>query len=54
MSDQAWALLAGAVTVLGLRVLDFILPKGWMLRWIHDHAVRVEDDSDDQDQDGDG
>lgn len=51
MSDQGWALLAGAATVLGLRILDFLLPKGWMLRWIRDHAVRVEDDNGENDDD---
>lgn len=44
MSDQWWALLAGAGTVIALRMLDFFMPKGWVSSWTKRHAQRIEDD----------
>ncbi len=51
MSDQWWALLAGAGTVIALRMLDFFMPKGWVSSWTKRHAERIKDDNGDS---GDG
>ena len=51
MSDQWWALLAGAGTVIALRMLDFFMPKGWVSSWTKHHAERIKDDNGDS---GDG
>lgn len=51
MSDQWWALLAGAGTVIALRMLDFFMPKGWVSSWTKRHAQRIEDDDGDSSPD---
>ena len=36
MSDQAWATVIGFGVVVGLRILDYFLPKGYYWRRIKD------------------
>ena len=46
MSDQTWALIVGAATVVALRVIDFVLPKGWHIRWPSQWVTHDNDDDD--------
>lgn len=48
MSDQAWALFGGIVTMLLIRILDWWMPKGRMSRWAQKHSVPIGDDEEDQ------
>lgn len=46
-SDQWWAVVIGASTMITLRVLDFFMPKGWVSKWTRKHADKISDGSDD-------
>lgn len=46
MSDQAWAIVIGFLTIVVLRVIDFYLPKGRISRWAKEHSVKEEEDDD--------
>ena len=46
MSDQTWAILIGFLTVAGLRVLDWYLPKNWHSRWASRHGEKDEQNND--------
>lgn len=58
MSEQTWSLLVGFGVVVGLRLLDWLLPKGlvWreVLKWSTpiDEARRGTKDSMDEDDEG--
>ena len=46
MTDQAWAVVAGVLAMVALRLADYFLPRGRMSRWARDHSVRSDDDED--------
>lgn len=50
MSDQAWAVLIGFLTIVTLRIIDFYLPKGRISKWAYEHSIREEEDEDDHHQ----
>lgn len=39
MSESTWAVLAGMVSVIVLRLLDWWLPRGRMSKWAAKHSV---------------
>lgn len=47
MSDSQWSLVIGLLVVIVMRVLDSLLPKGYMLKWIQKYFVKIDDDDDD-------
>ena len=49
MSDREWATLIGFLVFVGLRVLDYVLPKGRYFRWVSRFSV-----PDDEGDKGDG
>lgn len=46
MSDQSWAALTAFLTIVGLRIVDWFLPKGRMSRWAARHSVPDDEDKD--------
>lgn len=48
MSDAQWALLIGFAIVTGTRMLDVLLPKGYMARWVSKYLVKNDDKGDDE------
>ena len=42
VSDQAWGALVAFCTVVGLRIVDWFLPRGRYSRWAERHSVRAE------------
>lgn len=44
MSDQTIATIVGFGIVVGLRLLDYLLPKGYMWRRVRQWSVKKEDD----------
>ncbi len=47
MSDQAWAVVVGALAMVILRAADYFLPRGRISRWARDHSVKADDDEED-------
>ena len=47
MSDQAWAVVVGALAMVILRAADYCLPRGRISRWARDHSVKADDDEED-------
>ena len=47
VTDSQWSLLIGLLVVIVMRVLDSLLPKGYMLKWIQKYFVKIDDDDDD-------
>ena len=47
MTDQAWAVVAGVLAMVALRLADYFLPRGRMSKWARDHSVKADDDGDD-------
>lgn len=45
MSDRDWATIIGFLVFVGLRLLDYLLPKGRHMRFVN--KFTVEDDDDD-------
>lgn len=43
VSDQTWAILIGFLTVAGLRVLDWYLPKNWHSKWARTHGEKDDE-----------
>jgi len=50
VSDSQWSLVIGLLVVIIMRVLDSLLPKGYMLKWIQKYFVKIDDDDDDKDE----
>jgi hypothetical protein len=51
VNDSQWSLLIGLGVVVAMRVLDTMLPKGYMLKWVQKWFVKIDkDDDDDQDE----
>jgi hypothetical protein len=48
VTDQTWAVLIGAAVVVGLRLLDALLPKGYHLKLIERFMAKTEDEDDDE------
>jgi hypothetical protein len=48
MTDQAWAVVAGVLAMVALRLADYFLPRGRMSKWARDHSVKADDDGDDE------
>jgi hypothetical protein len=48
VNDSQWSLLIGLGVVVVMRVLDSLLPKGYMLKWVQKWFVKVDDDDDDE------
>lgn len=46
MSDRDWATIIGFLVFVGLRLLDYLLPKGRHLRIVN--RFTVEDDKEDE------
>lgn len=46
MSDQTWAILIGFLTVAGLRILDWYLPKNWHSKWARTHGEKDDEQND--------
>jgi len=44
MNDQTWAMLVGFGVAAGFRVLDWLLPKGYMARWVSEWSVKTKGD----------
>jgi hypothetical protein len=51
VSDSQWSLLIGLLVVIVMRVLDSLLPKGYMLKWIQKYFVKIDDDDEGDDDD---
>jgi hypothetical protein len=47
VNDSQWSLLIGLGVVIVMRVLDSLLPKGYMLKWIQKYFVKIDNDDDD-------
>ena len=45
MSDSQWALLIGFAIVAATRMLDVVLPKGYILRWVSKYLTKKPDES---------
>ena len=43
MNEQTIAIIIGFLTVVGLRVLDYYLPKGYISKWAKRHGVKDEE-----------
>ena len=48
VNDQWVAVIVGATTVIGLRILDFFMPKGWVSKWTREHAEEHKPTPDDE------
>lgn len=44
MTDSQWALLVGFLIVAGTRMLDVLLPKGYMAKWVTKYLMKKPDD----------
>ncbi|MEZ5119647.1 MAG: hypothetical protein R2686_07065 [Candidatus Nanopelagicales bacterium] len=44
MNENTTSALVGLAIVLGIRVLDWVLPKGWHNRWADRYGRRDKDD----------
>jgi hypothetical protein len=53
VSDSQWSLVIGLLVVVVMRLLDSLLPKGYMLKWIQKYFVPIDKDKDDDDDDDD-
>lgn len=40
MSDQVWAVVAGALAMVLIRLLDWILPRGHHFKWVRKYGTR--------------
>ena len=47
MSDSGWATLAGLAVFAGLRLIDYLLPRGYVAKWI-DTWARKDTKEDDE------
>lgn len=47
VSDQTWAIIIGFLTVAGLRILDWYLPKNWHSKWANNHGEKDDDKDND-------
>lgn len=45
MSDQAWAVIVGFLTIVSLRIIDFYLPKGRISKWAKTNSVKIDEES---------
>lgn len=48
MSDTQWSLLVGAAIVIVTRLVDVLLPKGYMARWARTYLVKDDDTDPDE------
>lgn len=44
MSDQTWSIIVGFAVVVGLRLLDWVLPKGYIWTKVRDWSIKDEDE----------
>lgn len=44
MSDQGWATLVGLAVIVAMRVIDYVLPRGWHWRGVRRWAERDKDE----------
>lgn len=44
MSDQTWSIVVGFAVVVGLRLLDWVLPKGYIWNKVRDWSIKDEDE----------
>lgn len=51
MSDQTWAVIAGAALVIVMRIIDWFLPRNRISRWASKHSVPAGDSDDDGERD---
>lgn len=50
MNDQAWSMLIGFGVVVGLRLLDWVMPKGYIWVKVRDWSIKDDEDKkDDED-----
>ncbi len=50
MKDEYLSIIAGALVIAGLRVLDWFLPKGRQSKWSAKHSVEVRDERDEDEE----
>ena len=48
MSDQAVAVVVGALVVIALRIIDFYLPKDRISNWTKKHTSLAKKEDDDE------
>lgn len=46
MSDQSWSILVGFLVVVGLRLLDWAFPKGYIWRKVREWSEPTDDEGD--------
>lgn len=51
MKDEYLSIIAGALVVAGLRVMDWFLPKGRMSKWAQKHSIESKPNEDDEEDD---
>jgi hypothetical protein len=51
VSDQTVAILVGFGTVVGLRLLDWVFPKGYAWRKVKEWSIQLNNDSMEDDDD---
>lgn len=45
MNENTTSALVGLAIVLGIRVLDWVLPKGWHNKWARKYGSRNDDET---------
>jgi hypothetical protein len=49
VNEQTWSMIIGFGVVVGLRLLDWALPKGYVWRKVQEWSTPIYDDEDDED-----